>query len=188
MLIMKKTRIAYNWKFDGAYTFFWSFVFLTIFLLTFELLAESKRPSHELLIAFYGFALPIITLFIGLRPILSLFTLPDTLFVNDTGLLITSESEIITVENISTLEINQVGAGSGYLIYYEMTFIKLPTILKNKKRKSLILIEPYNIKYIFQSRTDFIDKLIEIGLEENKIKNKPYKTKNFFGIRDNFKK
>ena len=185
---MKKTRIAYNWKFDGAYTFFWSLVFLTIFLLTFELLAESKRPSHELLIAFYGFALPIITLFIGLRPILSLFTLPDTLFVNDTGLLMTSESEIITVENISTLEINQVGAGSGYLIYYEMTFIKLPTILKNKKRKSLILIEPYNIKYIFQLRTDFIDRLIELGLEENKIKIKPYKTKNFFGIRDKFKK
>ncbi len=100
----------------------------------------------------------------------------------------TKELEVITNDNIQTLEINQIGAGSGHLVYYEMTFKKEPTILKNKKRKSLILIEPYNIKYIFQTRTDLIDKLIKSGLDERKIKMKPIKTKHFWGIRDKFKK
>ncbi len=132
--------------------------------------------------------MPIITLFIGLRPILSLFAIPDTLYINDNRQIVTKELEVITNDNIQTLEINQIGAGSGHLVYYEMTFKKEPTILKNKKRKSLILIEPYNIKYIFQTRTDLIDKLIKSGLDERKIKMKPIKTKHFWGIRDKFKK
>jgi hypothetical protein len=61
-----------------------------------------------------------------------------------------------------------------------MTFKKEPAILKNKKRKSLILIEPYNIKYIFQTRNDLIDKLIKSGLDERKIIMKPFKTKHFW--------
>jgi len=185
---MKKTRITYNWKFDGLYALIYLSVFLTVFLLIFEFSADFKKPLHKLLIAFYGIFLPILTLFIGFRPILSLFTVPDTLYINEKGQLITTELEIISLKNIESLEINQVGAGSGHLLYYEIICNKPPTVLRNKKRKSLILIEPYNIKYIFQTRTDFVDRLIEIGLEENKINNKPYKTKNFFGLRDKFKK
>jgi hypothetical protein len=55
-----------------------------------------------------------------------------------------------------------------------MTFKKEPAILKNKKRKSLILIEPYNIKYIFQTRNDLIDKLIKSGLDERKNYNETF--------------
>jgi len=183
---MKKIRIAYNWKFDGLYTFFWALVFFTIFLLTFELVAESKRSFHELFLGFYGFGLPIITLFIGFRPILSLFTVPDTLYINEKGLLITGESEIFTVEDIRALEINQVGAGAGHLIYYEITFNKTPYILKN--RKSLILTEPYNIKYIFKTRTDLVDRLKDLGLLDRKIFTKPYRTKSLLRIRDKYAK
>ncbi|GGG30670.1 hypothetical protein [Pontibacter amylolyticus] len=185
--MLKKTRITYNWKTDTIYTLFWSFVFVTFFVWALQLIDLIRIPVNEFLFGIYGFVLPVISFFIGLRPVLSLFTVPDTLFINEKGQLITSDSEIIKIEDIQTLEINQVGAGSGHLVYYELTLNKAPNVLKKKKRNSLILTEPYSIKYIFQTRTDLISQITELGVEVNKIKNKPYNTRYFFGIRDKFK-
>lgn len=185
---MKRNRISYNWRHDATYTLLWAIIISTLFVLILQTIIHPGKPLLEPLLAINGLVVPITTLFIGLRPILSLFTIPDTLYINDKGQIVTKESEVITNNKIQSLEINQVGAGSGHLIYYEMTFNNELSILKNKKRKSLILIEPYNIKYIFQTRTDLIDKLIDSGLDERKVTSKPYKTKHFFGIRDKFKK
>ena len=185
---MKRNRISYNWRHDATYTFIWAIIIATLFVLILQTIIHPGKPIIKPLLAINGLFVPIVTLFIGLRPVLSLFTIPDTLYINDKGQIVTKELEVITNDKIQNLEINQVGAGSGHLIYYEMTFNKELSILKNKKRKSLILIEPYNIKYIFQTRTDLIDKLIDLGLDERKVKSKSYKTKHFFGIRDKFKK
>lgn len=186
-MTIKKNRISYNWLADSAYTMVWTSIFTTLLVISIQIFSQNK-PFIQPLISINIFAILIPTFFIGLRPILSLFTIPDTLYVNHKGQLVTKESEVITHDKIQALEINQVGAGSGHLIYYKMTFNKVPSILKNKKRKSLILIEPYNIKHIFQTRTDLIDKLIDLGLDERKVKSKPFKTKHIWGIRDKFKK
>jgi hypothetical protein len=185
---LKRNRISYNWRHDATYTFIWVVIITTLFVLLLQAIFHPGKPITEPLLAINGLVVPIITLFIGLRPILSLFTIPDTLYIDYKGQIVTKEWEVITNDEIHTLEINQVGAGSGHLIYYEMTFNKEPSILKNKKRKSLILIEPYNLKYLFQTRTDLIDKLIDSGLDEIKVKFKPFKAKHFLGIRDKFKK
>ena len=185
---MKKNRISYNWLIDASYTLIWAILIATLFVLILQTIIHPGEPMIKPLLAINGLFVPIITIFIGLRPILSLFAIPDTLYINDNRQIVTKELEVITNDNIQTLEINQIGAGSGHLVYYEMTFNKEPTILKNKTRKSLILIEPYNIKYIFQTRTDMIDKLINSGLDDRKIKMKPIKTKHFWGIRDKFTK
>lgn len=185
---MRQNRISYNWKYDATYTFIWAIIIVSLFILVFQTILHPGKPIIKPLLAINGLFVPIITFFIGLRPILSLFTIPDTLFINNKGQLMTGDLEIITPEDIKSLELNRIGFGSGHLIYYEMTFYKTLNVLKNKKRKSLIVTEPYNMKYIFQSRTDFVDKLINIGLEENKIKTNPYKTRHFFGLRDRFKK
>ncbi len=118
----KTTRISYNWKSDVKYTLIWSVIIITVFLGFLELSSKIKRPIHEILIFFYGFTLPLITFVIGLRPILSLFTIPDTLFINKNGQLMTENLQIIAPENIKTFELNPIGFGPGYLIYYEMTF------------------------------------------------------------------
>jgi hypothetical protein len=181
------TRISYNWKTDFIYALLWSFVFVTFFVWALLLIGLVRIPINEFLFGIYGFGIPVISIFIGFRPILSLFTVPDTLFLNQNGQLLTSDSEIIKIEDIQSLEINQVGAAAGHLIYYELTLYKTPDVLKKKKRNSLILTEPYNIKYIFQSRTDLIDKLTQLGVEVKKIKYKPYSTRHFFGVRNKFK-
>ena len=72
------------------------------------------------------------------------------------------------------------------MIYYEIIFNKTPTFLVNKKRQSLILTEPYNIRHIFQSRKDIENTFREIGLPPYKIKNKRQKTIHFLGFRDKF--
>src|SRR5690606_13470496 len=96
------------------------------------------------------------------------------------GQLMTENLQIIAPENIKTFELNPIGFGPGYLIYYEMTFFNSLNISNSKKRNSLILTEPYRIKYIFQSRTDLVDRLIKIGLEEKKIISNQYKTRHLF--------
>ncbi len=185
---LKHNRISYNWRHDATYTFLWAIIISTLFVLILQTIIHPGKPLLKPLLAINGLFVPLITLFIGLRPIFSLFTIPDTLYINDKGQLLTRDSEVVSLDNIQTLEINEVGATKSHLIYYEMTFNKAPNVLRNKKRKSLILTEPYNIKYIFQSRTDLVDRLIDLGLAEDKIKTKQYRIRHFFGIRDKFKK
>jgi hypothetical protein len=154
-------------------------------------LKATINPDDSLdkrLLLIYLLSVPLTTFFVGLRPVISLFTLPDILFLNDSGQLTLKNGDIIKIDNIKSLEVNQVGFGQGHLVYYELTFFEKPINWNKRKRSSLILTERYNIKYIFQTRTDFIDKLIDLGFSEKAIQWKQGKTKYLFGIRDKFQK
>lgn len=185
---LKINRISYNWRQDATYTCIWAIIIVTLFVLILQALIHPGESLTMPLLAINGFFVPIITFFVGLRPVLGLFAIPDTLYINAQGQLITSTAEVITMEDIDRLEICQVGAGAGHLIYYEMTLKKIPSILKGRKRKSLVMTERYNIKHLFQTRTDLIDKLVCLGLDEKKVSARPYSIKGFWGIRDKFKK
>ena len=161
---------------------------MTVFEMVLKATINPDDSLDKRLLFIYILTVPLTTIFVGLRPVLSLFTFPDTLFLNDSGQLKLRNGDVIKLANIKSLEINQVGFGQGHLLYYELTFFEKPISWNNRKRSSLILTERYNIKYIFQTRTDFIDKLIDLGLSEKAIKWKPEKTKHLFGIRDRFKK
>ena len=185
---MKRTRITYNWASDTVYTLICSLIFTTAFAIVLQTIIHPGESIVKPLLAINGLFVPIITFFIGLRPVLSLFTIPDTLFLNESGQLTRSNGEVIRTDNIKSIDINQLGLGQGHLIYYELIFFEKPVNWNNRKRSSLILTERYNIKYIFQTRTDFIDKLIDLGLSEKTIRWKQGKTKHLFGIRDRFQK
>jgi len=185
---LKRTRITYNWARDTIYTLTWTLIVTTLFVIVLQTIIHPGESMIKPWLAINGLFVPIITFFIGLRPVLSLFTLPDTLFLNEGGQLTIRNGDIIKTDNIKSLEINQVGFGQGHLVYYELTFFEKPISWNNRKRSSLILTERYNIKYIFQTRTDFIDKLIDLGLSEKAIQWKQGKTKHLFGIRDRFQK
>jgi hypothetical protein len=159
-----------------------------VFVIVVQTILHPGESMIKPLLAINGLFVPIITFFIGLRPVLSLFTFPDTLLLNESGQLTISKGDIIKTENIKSLEINQVGFGQGHLVYYELTFFEKPVSWNNRKRSSLILTERYNIKYIFQTRTDLIDKLVDLGLSEKRIQGKQGNIKNLFGIRDRFQK
>ena len=128
---------------------------------------------------------PIITLFIGLRPVLGLLTVPDVLYIRENQLLLKNEEEI-KVEDIKCLYIHQIGVAQSHLLYYEMILNETPVLIKSRKRKSLVMVEPYNLKYIFQTRLDILDQLIVLGLSEEKVVWQEVRLKHFF-IRDKFK-
>jgi len=161
---------------------------MTVFEMVLKATINLNDSPDNRLLFIYLLTVSLTTFFVGLRPVLSLFTFPDTLFLNDIEQLTLSNGDIIELDNIKSLEVNQVGFGQGHLLYYELTFFEKPLSWNNRKRSTLILTERYNIKYIFQTRTDLINKLIDLGLSKKVIQWKPEKTKHLFGIRDRFQK
>ena len=159
---MKRNRISYNWRHDATYTFIWAIIIATLFVLILQTIIHPGKPIIKPLLAINGLFVPIVTLFIGLRPVLSLFTIPDTLYINDKGQIVTKELEVITNDKIQILEINQVGAGSGHLIYYEMTFNKELSILKNNLFKVITILQSQNDK-LEKDKVYLADSLADIS-------------------------
>lgn len=182
---MKKRRVSYHWLNDMVLTAIVALFAVTAlaFILTF--FVDNDNDPFEFVIVLIIFFVPIITLFIGLRPVLGLLTVPDVLYIQGNQLLLKNEEEI-KVEDIKCVYIHQIGAAQSHLLYYEMTLKKIPISISSRKRKSLIMVEPYNLKYLFQTRLDFLDCLTELGLSEDKINYSEVRLKHMF-IRDNFK-
>jgi hypothetical protein len=127
-----------------------------------------------------------ISLPIGLRPVLGLFRIPDTLYLDDKNLC-REDGEIIDIPNIACLTVNIIGLGAGELQYYEL---ELKTPLPNtrgKKRQSIVLVERYDLRNLLQSKSDILTIFKSAGLDQNLIRQKQVKWYHALGIRDRFK-
>ena len=177
-----KKRITYNWIKDSMYTFLWAFLASSILFIAigFYIKSHDSIIKDILILSF------IITGIIGARPLLSLLTIPDTLYLKG-GKLWFSDVDFIDVNDIKTVWIKRIGAGSRAFKYYEIEMTKLPTIFFLKNRKSIVVVERYNIKYIFREYNGLIKTLEGLGLDTNKIVKSEVKLKHLFGIRDRFK-
>lgn len=177
-----KKRIAYNWIKDSMYTFLWAFLASSIF---FTVMSFFVKSQDSIFLNIFILSL-IISVIIGARPLLSLFTKPDTLYLKD-GKLCLSDGDFIEINDIKTVWIKRIGAGSREFKYYEIEMTKLPTIFYLKNRKSIIAVERYNIKYIFKEYDGLIITLVGLGLDPSKIVNSEVKIKHLLGFRDKFK-
>ena len=184
---MSKQRISYHWLKDMVYTATWSFIITTIFVIIIEIILHNDKQFIKPILAINLLIIPFSILFLGLRPILGLRIIPDTLFINKNKLTLENE-EVILIENIISIEVHQIGAAQSHLLYYEIILKEIPKSIKIRKRKSLVIVEPYNIKYLFDTRVDFLQHLIDLGFPEEKINWKEVKTKHIFGFREKFKK
>ena len=184
---MSNKRISYNWLKDMIYTGIWSFIITTIFVVIMEIIIHNDNQFVKPILAINFVIVPFAILFIGLRPILGLRIIPDTLFIKKNKITL-ENGEIILIENITSIEVHQIGAVQSHLLYYEMILKEIPKSIKIRKRKSLVIVEPYNIKYLFDTRVDFLQHIIDLGFPEEKINWKEVKTKHIFGFREKFKK
>lgn len=184
---MKEKRVSYNWLIDMFYTLFWALLITTVFVIFLQLLIHPEKLMLTPILVINGLFVPIITIFIGLRPVVSLFVIPDTLFVDNRNRIYLNNREEIKIENIEKIDVKQIGAAQSHMIYYELTLNDLPKKLQKRKRKSLVIIEPYNIKHTFRTRLDFLSLMADFGLNEEKIYWNEVKTRHIFGIRDKFK-
>ena len=185
---MENKRISYNWFIDMFYTMFWAILITTTFVICLQPIIHPGKSMLAPILAINGLFIPIITIFIGLRPVVGLFVIPDTLYIDNRKRIYLNNREEIKIENIAKIDVKQIGAAQSHLIYYELTLNDLPKRLQKRKRKSLIIIEPYNIKHIFQTRLDFLSLMADYGLSEEKIEWNEMKMKHILGIRDKFKK
>lgn len=145
------------------------------------------RPDDPYLppiIAINGlFLLP--SLILGIRSVLGLFRFPDTIYINvKNELFFYDKKTEFKISNIKKIYINQIGAAQSYFIYYEVFFDEVPSFVNKRKIKRIILVESYDIKCFFSKKTYLLDTLINLGLLEEKIKFKKYRTKQVFGFKD----
>ena len=185
---MTAKRISYHCLLDMLYTMLWAIFIMTTLVITLQLIIHPGKALLTPIIALNGLFVPLITIFIGLRPVLSLFVKPDTIYIDNNNRLFLKNNEQIYIEHIEKINVKQIGVAQSHLIYYEIILNVLPNILHNKKRKSLIVVEPYKIRHIFQTRLDFISIVMDLGLKEEKIVWDEWKWKHMFGIRDKFNK
>ena len=177
-----RKRIAYNWVKDFAYTFIWSAIGSAVFVGVMHLFVA---PQHDVLksAVLLSFA---ITLPIGMRPVYSLFTIPDTLYLTGEKLH-RANGEIIDIQNIAGLTVNTIGLGSGELQFYELELKKPLPSPRVKSRQSLVLVERYDLRYLLQTRSEILTIFKSAGLDQNRIKQKQVKWYHALGIRDRFK-
>ena len=83
---------------------------------------------------------------------------------------------------------HQTGWAESHLLYNEIILNKVPKTSKSKDRKSLVVVEPYNIGHILQTRLDLLRHLEKLGLSESKIQWNEMKSKHILGFREKFKK
>jgi hypothetical protein len=180
--ILMKKRITYHWIKDSMYTFLWAFLASSILFVAIGFFLK----SHDSTIKDILILSCIISGIIGARPLLSLFAIPDTLYLKD-GKLWLSDGDSIDINDIKIVWIKSIGAGSRKFKYYEIEMTKLPTIFYLKNRKSIVAVERYNIKYIFKEYDGLIKTLVGLGLDSSKIVNSEVKIKHLLGFRDKFK-
>jgi len=178
-----RKRISYNWTKDSIYTLKWILISTTIFVLimNFFVIAQQNMLSEILAISI------LITLIIGSRPILGLFTIPDTLYLVNNKIELET-GELIEPKVIKAVWVKSTGTGPREVSYYEIELTELKTAVLIKNRKTLIAVEPYDIKYPLRKNRNFIKILKGLGLEEDKIFYSKQSWNSILGFRDKFKK
>ena len=142
-------------------------------------------PQHNVLksVVLLSFA---ISLPIGLRPVYSLFTIPDTLYLTCEKLQ-RGNGEFIDIQNIAGLTVNTIGLGASELQFYELELKKPLLSPRGKARQSLVLVERYDLRHVLQTRSDILTSLRKAGLDNRLITRKQVRWYHALGIRDKLK-
>lgn len=168
------------------YTMFCVLILTSLFVLSLEIFYGYGLSSFfKSLLAINLLFVPIGTLFIGLRPVLNLFIVPDTLYKGEDGNLYVGNGRELEISNIKEVRIREKGRATYHLYFYEIKLKRNKQLTKGK-RKSLIVTEPYNVRYWNDKRIDFPKFLLEMGLSENCIKTHDKMLKYRLGIREAF--
>ncbi|NVK03793.1 MAG: hypothetical protein HWD92_03175 [Flavobacteriia bacterium] len=183
---MTKKRISYHWFKDMIYTIIWTTIIVSIFAIIIQIIIHNDFKFIPLLIVLNLSFVPASAIFVGLRPILGLRIVPDTLYIVNNNLILKNGEEI-DLDNVKSVDVHEIGAAQSHFVYYEITLKKSPKLLDHRKRKSLVVVEPYSIRDFFRIRLDFLGHLTELGMSEGKIKWNKMKTKHILGFRDKFK-
>ena len=80
---MKIRRISYYWLQDLGFAFLYIFLIVSLFYFSFRILNISIKSNTEFLLVLYLFVTPMFSFIIGLRPILGLRKIPDTLYIDN---------------------------------------------------------------------------------------------------------
>lgn len=164
-------RISYNIIYDTIYTFLCTILITPIFASVIRFLFSPSIPYFP-----YVIVMPIVLLIpaiiLSIRPVFGLFNFPDTIYLskNEKMFFYDKKTEL-KISDIKEIHVNRIGAGSSSLIYYEIFFHTPPSFIDNRKSKRLLLVESYDVRYMFSIKDYLLKTFIKLGLPEEKIIN-----------------
>src|SRR5690554_8156503 len=102
---MENKRISYNWFIDMFYTMFWAILITTTFVICLQPIIHPGKSMLAPILAINGLLITIITIFIGLRPVVGLFVIPDTLDIDKSKRTYLNKREEFKIENTATTDV-----------------------------------------------------------------------------------
>lgn len=164
-------RISYNIIYDTIYTFLCTILITPIFASVIRFLFSPSIPYFP-----YVIVMPIVLLIpaiiLSIRPVFGLFNFPDTIYLSKNEKLFFYDKKTeLKISDIKEIHVNRIGAGSSSLIYYEIFFHTPPSFIDNRKSKRLLLVESYDVRYMFSIKDYLLKTFIKLGLPEEKIIN-----------------
>jgi hypothetical protein len=164
-------RISYNIIYDTIYTFLCTILITPIFASVIRFLFSPSIPYFPYVIVLYiSFIIPAILL--SIRPVFGLFKFPDTIYLSkNEKLFFYDKITELKISDIKEIHVNRIGAGSSSLTYYEIFFHTLPSFIDKRKNKRFLLVESYDVRYMFSIKDHLLKTFIKLGLPEEKIRN-----------------
>ncbi len=166
---MISKRISYYWLPDFFKTLLLNTFLFTLFSGILYFVNGEMHP--DFLPTFYFFALPFLTIIIGLRPVIGLKFFPNTLYITKNEKINIDRQNNINLTDIKSVKVKQLGFATSHIFIYEITLDTIPESLKKylKDEKTIICTERYYLKNIFGTKTIFLNELLKLGLKEKKI-------------------
>lgn len=174
-------RISYNIIYDSIYTFLCTILISPIFASVIRFLFSPSIPYFP-----YIVVIPIVLLIpaiiLSIRPVLGLFNFPDTIYLSKNEKLFFYDKKTeLKISDIKEINVNSI-AGAPGLIYYEIFFHTLPSFIDKRKNKRFLLVESYDVRYMFSIKDYLLKTFIKLGLPEEKIINTSYGGKHKFDL------
>ena len=163
-------RISYNIIYDTIYTFLCTILITPIFASVIRFLFSPSIPYFP-----YVIVIPIVLLvpatLLSIRPVFGLFKFPDTIYLSKNEKLFFYDKKTeLKISDIKEIHVNSI-AGAPGLIYYEIFFHTPPSFIDKRKNKRFLLVESYDVRYMFSIKDYLLKTFIKLGLPEEKIIN-----------------
>lgn len=174
-------RISYNIIYDTIYTFLCTILITPIFASVIRFLFSPSIPYFP-----YVIVMPIVLLIpaiiLSIRPVFGLFNFPDTIYLSKNEKLFFYDKKTeLKISDIKEINVNSI-AGAPGLIYYEIFFHTPPSFIDKRKNKRFLLVESYDVRYMFSIKDYLLKTFIKLGLPEEKLINTSYGGKHNFDL------
>lgn len=174
-------RISYNIIYDTIYTFLCTILITPIFASVIRFLFSPSIPYFP-----YVIVMPIVLLIpaiiLSIRPVFGLFKFPDTIYLSKNEKLFFYDKKTeLKISDIKEIHVNSI-AGAPGLIYYEIFFHTPPSFIDKRKNKRFLLVESYDVRYMFSIKDYLLKTFIKLGLPEEKLINTSYGGKHNFDL------